>query len=80
MLIFKMLPRLHVFRFNVAIYLAAYLHRAVLIIHPNHYAAEFPPLWQALLKKGKPTCLDFLVSEYYRVGGQELAYQLSVLL
>jgi hypothetical protein len=44
MLVLKMLPRLYIFRFNVAIYLAAYPHRAILAIYPNYYAVELPPL------------------------------------
>jgi len=74
MLVLEMPPRLHVFHFNIAIYLAAHPHRAVLAMYPDHYAIELPPLRQALLKRGKPTRPDLLVSEYYRVSGRELAY------
>ena len=74
MLVLEMPPRLHVFRFDVAVYLATYLHHAVLAVHPNHYAVELPPLRQALLKRGKPTYPNLPISEYYRVGGRELAY------
>jgi hypothetical protein len=74
MLVLKIPPRLHVFRFNVAIYLTAYLYRAVLTIYPNYYAIELPPLRQALLKRGKPTYPNLLVSKHYRVGRRELAY------
>jgi len=79
MLVLKMPPRLHVFRFDVAVHLAAHPHYAVLTIHPNHYAAELPPLRQALLRGGKLTRPDLPVSKHYRVGGRELAYQLLVL-
>jgi hypothetical protein len=44
MLVLEMPPYLYVFRFNVAVYLAAYLYRAVLAVYPNHYAVELPPL------------------------------------
>jgi hypothetical protein len=44
MLVLKMPPYLYVFRFNVAIYLAAYLYCAVLAIYPNYYAIELLPL------------------------------------
>ena len=74
MLVLKMPPRLYVFRFNVAIYLAAYPYRAVLAIYPNHYTVELSPLQQALLKRGKLTRFNLLVSKYYRVGRRELAY------
>jgi hypothetical protein len=74
MLVLKIPPRLYVFRFNVTIYLAAHPHRAVLAMHPNHYATELPPLRQALLKRGKPTYPDLPVSKHYRVSRWELAY------
>jgi hypothetical protein len=74
MLVLKIPPRLHVFRFNVTIYLTTHLYRAVLAIYPNHYAIELPPLWQALLKRGKLTYLNLLVSKHYRVSRRELAY------
>jgi hypothetical protein len=74
MLVLKMPPYLYVFRFNIAVYLTAHLHRAVLAIHPNYYAAELLPLRQALLKRGKLTYPNLLVSKYYRVGRRELAY------
>ena len=80
MLILKILPYLYIFYFDITVYLAAYPYRVILAIYPGHYAAELPPLRQALLKRGKPTYPDLLVSEHYRVGGQELAYQLLVLL
>lgn len=72
MLVLEMPPRLYVFRFDVTVHLAAHPHRAVLAVHPDHYAAELPPLRQALLKRGKPTRPDLPVSEHYRVGGREL--------
>jgi hypothetical protein len=74
MLVLKMPPRLHVFRFNVTIHLAAYLYRAVLAIYPNYYAIELLALRQALLKRGKLTYPDLLVSKHYRVSRRELAY------
>jgi hypothetical protein len=74
MLVLEMPPRLHVFRLDVTVHLATYPHRAVLAVHSDHYAAELPPLRQALLKEGKPTRPDLPVSEYYRVVGLELAY------
>jgi len=67
MLILKMPPRLYIFHFNVTIYLAAYLYRAILAIYPNYYAIELPPLRQALLKRGKLTYPNLLVSKHYRV-------------
>jgi hypothetical protein len=80
MLVLKMPPRLYVFRFNVTVYLTAYPHRAVLAIHPNYYTVELPPLRKALLKRGKLTYSNLLISKYYRVSRQELVYQLLVLL
>ena len=73
MLILKIPPYLHIFRFNISIHLTAYPHRAVLAVHPNHYATELLPLRQALLKRGKPTYPNLPVSKYYRVR-RELAY------
>ena len=75
-----MLPHLYVFHFDVAVHLAAYLYCAVLAVYSDDYAAEFLPLQQALLNKGKLTCPDLPVSKHYRVGRWELVYQLLVLL
>ena len=74
MFVFEMLPCLYVFRFDVAVYLAAYLYRAVLAVYSDHYAAELLPLRQALLKRGKLTRFNFLVSKHYRVSKWELVY------
>ena len=65
MLVLKIPPRLHVFYFNVTIYLAAHLYRAVLAIYPNYYAVELSPLRKDLLKRGKPTYSNLLISKYY---------------
>jgi len=74
MLVLKMPPYLHVFRFNVTVYLAAYPHYIVLAIYLNYYTIELPPLRQALLKREKLTYPNLPVSKYYRVSGRELAY------
>ena len=79
MLVFKIPPYLYIFYFNIAIYFAAYLYRAVLAVYSNYYTAKLLPLRQALLKKGKLTYFNLPVSKHYRVGGQELIYQLLVL-
>ena len=65
-------PRLYVFRFNIAIYLAAYPYRAILTIYFNYYTTELLPLRQALLKKEKLTYPNLLIFKHYRVSGQEL--------
>ena len=80
MLVLKILLRLHIFRFNITVYLAAYPHYAVFTIYPDHYTTELPPLQQALLKRGKLTYSNLPVFKHYRVGKRELAYQLLVLL
>ena len=67
-------PYLYIFRFNITIYLAIYPHRAVLVIYPNYYTVELLPPRKALLKRGKPTRPNLLISEHYRVGRRELAY------
>ena len=67
MLVLKMPPRLYVFRFDIAVHLTTYLHRAILIIYPNYYIIKFLPLQQALLKRGKPTYLNLPVFKHYRV-------------
>ena len=80
MLVLKMLPCLYVFRFDIAVYLTAYPHHAVLTVYLDYYVIEFLPLQQALLKKGKLTYFNLLVSKHYRVNRRELIYQLLVLL